>query len=204
MGEIELGVEPKSRQERRALFVALWLNIALAASLMAAGVFGDSSGLIANALDNASDATVYAISFYAVKRGPYWKARAAQFSGTMLLLLCAGVLVDVIRRFVLGAQPIGAIMIAMSLVAAVTNLVCLRVLRALRHDDVNLRAAWTFSVNDLLSNIGVLAAAVLVAWLGHSWPDLVVGLAIAGVAAKGGIEILSDAQRTLRGSKATP
>ena len=145
MGKDEPILEPKSRQDRRALFVALCLNIALAAGLMAAGVFGDSSGLIANALDNASDATVYAISYYAAKRGQYWKARAAQFSGAMLLLLCAGVVADVVRRFVSGAQPIGTIMIAMSLVAAVINLVCLRVLRALRHDDVNLRAAWTFS-----------------------------------------------------------
>lgn len=57
------------------------------------------------------------------------------------------------------------------------------------------RMRWTFSINDLLANLGVLAAGRLVAWLGRAWPDVVVGLAIALLAAKGGIEILSDARR---------
>ena len=38
---------------------------------------------------------------------------------------------------------------------------------------------WTFSTNDLLANVGVLAAGLLVAWLGRPWPDLAVGFAIA-------------------------
>lgn len=192
--------EPRTEDERRALRTALWLNVGLSASLLVAGLLADSSGLLANALDNTSDAVVYAISLYAVSRGARWKTRAATLSGVMLLVLAAGVLADVARRFVAGAEPVGGIIIGMTVVAAIVNVACLRVLHGTRGDDVNLRAAWTFSINDLASNLGVLVAGVLVAWLGRPWPDLVVGLLIALVAAKGGVEILADARRTRRAS----
>lgn len=65
-----------------------------------------------------------------------------------------------------------------------------------------MRAAWTFSINDLVANVGVLVAGLLVAWLGQAWPDLVVGFAIALVAAKGGTDILMDARRTARANGA--
>lgn len=188
--------EPKSAAERRVLGIALWLNLGLVATLGAAGVAAASSGLIATAADNLSDAAVYALSYYAVTRGRRWKVRAARLSGAMLLVLSLAVLADVVRRFIFGAEPVSAIMIVMSVVAALVNVASLRVLRPLHTSDVNLRAAWTFSINDLVANLGVLAAGVLVAWSGQSWPDLLAGLAIAFVAAKGGREILADARRT--------
>jgi len=46
---------------------------------------------------------------------------------------------------------VGVAMITITLVAAGVN------------------TAWTFSVNDLLANAGVLAAGLLVAWLGEAW-----------------------------------
>jgi len=114
----------------------------------------------------------------------------------MLLVLAAAVLVDVGRRTLGGAEPVGVAMITITVVAAGVNIACLKLLNRVRSADVNLRAAWTFSVNDLLANAGVLAAGLLVAWLGRAWPDLVVGLAIALFAAKGGLDILRDARRT--------
>lgn len=191
------GVAQPAR-ERHALLIAFWLNVCLAGSLLLTGIIGDSSGLIANALDNASDAAVYVISFYAVTRGPLWKIRAARVSGVMLLVLCGTVIADVVRRFISGAEPVSAVMIAMTAVAVIVNVVSLRVLRDLDRKDVNLRATWTFSINDVLSNLGVLVAGILVARLHRAWPDLVVGLAIAALAAKGGAEILLDARRTAK------
>lgn len=182
--------------ERRALATALWLNVGLSATLMTTGIIGDSSGLIANALDNTSDAAVYAIGYYATTRGARWKARAAKLSAIMLVALSILVLGDVVRRLFGGSEPGTMLMIAMSIVAAIVNVVSLRVLRQHRREGVHLRAAWTFSINDFISNLGVLAAAILVAWLERPWPDLVIGLAIAVVVGRGGFEILRDVRRT--------
>ena len=186
----------ESAQQRRVLLQVLILNVLLSSSLAAAGIFADSSGLIANALDNASDSAVYAISYFAVGGSPRRKTVAASISGGMLLVLAIAVMVDAVRRVVVGAEPVSIVMVAMSIVAAGINLWCLRLLHRLQLTDVNLRAAHTFSVNDFISNIGVVVAAGLVAWTGRFWPDVVVGLAIAVVVGKGGIDILRDARRS--------
>ena len=186
------------KAERRTLWIVLLLNLVLAAAFGVAGVLGDSSALIANGLDNASDGIVYGISLFALNRPPKWKDAAAGVSGVLLLLFAAGVLFDVGRRYLQGSEPIGPTMMAMAFVAAVVNYVCLRLLQRLKQPDVNLRAATTFSFNDFISNGGILVGGALVLWTGRNWPDLVVGLATALIAFKGGVEILRDAWRDAR------
>lgn len=190
--------------ERKTLWIVLLLNLAIAAGFLSAGIFGDSSALIANGVDNLSDAVVYALSLLALSHGIVWKTRAATASGVMLLLFAVGILFDVIRRYVQGSEPVGVTMMAMSAVAAVVNYICLRLLQRIRKPDVNLRAATTFSFNDFISNGGILIAGMLVLWLGTNWPDLVVGFATALIATKGGIEILRDARREARENKEEP
>lgn len=183
-------------RERRTLLYVLLLNVVLTVSLAIGGYFADSSALVANAVDNASDAAVYGLSYIAVGRSQRWRISAAMLSGILLLLLAGGVVIEIIRRFTGGAEPMGGAMIAMAIVALIINAWCLRLLAAVRKDNVNLRAAWTFSVNDFLSNFGVIVAGVLVWWLGRTWPDLVVGAAVAVMAGYGGIEILKDAKES--------
>ena len=184
-----------SHTEKSTLWIVLVLNVAIAAAFLIAGGLGDSSALIANGLDNASDAVVYGLSLIAFSRGEQWKRRAASFSGIMLLIFAAGVLFDVGRRYIQGSEPIGITMMSMSAVAGVVNYICLRMLQRIENPDVNMRAATTFSFNDFISNGGILVAGVLVWWLGSNWPDLLVGFATAMIAVKGGIEILRDAHR---------
>ena len=194
-------IECKTQEQRRALLQVLALNVLLSVAFAATGLAADSSALIANALDNASDSAVYIISYFALRRSPRWKSAAAQVSGILLLVFAAGVLADAVRRFLSGSEPLGGIMIAMAPIAAVINIVCLRILQRLRSADVNMRAATTFSFNDFVSNTGILIAGGLVAWTGRSWPDLLVGAAIAAVALKGGLEILGEARRSREGNK---
>ena len=42
---------------------------------------------------------------------------------------------------------------------------------------------------------GILVAGGLVMWLDQAWPDLVVGMLVAAIAVKGGIEILRSAKK---------
>ena len=171
--------------------VLLW-NLGLFSGLGVAGWMADSSALLANALDNGSDAAVYLLSYIAIDRRPAWKRGAASVSGVVLLLFAAAVMADVVRRWLYGAEPLGPVMMVLALVAAAINMWCLVLLRRIRSDDVNMKAAETFSLNDFISNGGVIVAGGLVLWLGTSWPDLVAGALIAAVAFKGGIEILKS------------
>ena len=189
------GAKSSDQQQRHTLLLVLVLNALLFVGLGAGGILADSSALLANAVDNGADSVVYLISFLAVGRALSWKRGAARLSGVLLLLFAAGVVIDVGRRWWFGAEPVGWTMMGMALVAAVVNLVCLLLLKRVTSDDVNMEAAETFSLNDFAANGGILVAGGLVLWLDQAWPDLVVGLLVAALAIKGGVEILRNAAR---------
>ena len=185
-------VDAGSPEKRKTLWVVLWLNVAIAIGFFAVGYFADSNALLANGLDNSSDAIVYALSLLALTRSRTWKRGAARFSGIMLLIFSAGVIFDTYRRFVEGSDPGGMLMMAMAFVAGLVNLYCLRLLQKVENKDVNMRAATTFSFNDFISNGGIIIAGIVVLITGANWPDLVVGIAVACIALYGGVQILRD------------
>ena len=184
-----------SADKRKTLWLVLALNVAIAAGFFVTAFLGDSNALLANGVDNSSDAVVYALSLLALTRSRRWKRGAARFSGVMLLIFAVGVMADAVQRYLNGSTPGGALMIGMAIVAAVVNLWCLRLLNKLKNKDVNLRAATTFSFNDFVSNGGIVLAGIAVMLTGANWPDLSVGIAVACIAVYGGIEILRDAHK---------
>jgi len=196
-------INPDTPEKRKTLWIVLWLNVAIAIGFFAVGYFADSNALLANGLDNSSDAFVYVLSLLALTRSRKWKRGAARFSGIMLMVFAAGVVADAIRRFLEGSDPGGIMMMAMAAVAAVVNLICLRLLQNLNGKGVNLRAATTFSFNDFISNGGIIVAGIVVMLTGANWPDLLVGIAVAGIALYGGVDILRDAHRDVHDQKNT-
>lgn len=179
--------------KRSALWIVFWLNVSIAVGFFITGYLANSSALFANGLDNSSDAAVYGLSLFALLRSRKWKRGAARLSGILLLVFAVGIVADAVRRYLQGSEPVGAIMMGMAVVAAIVNLISLRLLRSLENQDVNLRAATTFSLNDFVSNGGIVLAGIGVMVLKQNWPDLIVGLAVGAIAVYGGITILREA-----------
>lgn len=84
-------------------------------------------------------------------------------------------------------------MMAMAAVNAALNIVCLRLLKRHRGEDVNFKASAIFTSNDSVVNLAIVLSGALVMWWGSNVPDLVLGLIVCGIAANGGREILSEA-----------
>jgi Co/Zn/Cd efflux system component len=59
----------------------LVINALMFLVILAAAVYGDSTALLADSLDNLGDALTYGLSLYAVTRGAVAKARVALFKG---------------------------------------------------------------------------------------------------------------------------
>lgn len=186
-------LEEADALERRTLWSLLAINASMFVVEAVAGWLWESTGLIADSLDMLADATVYGIGLYAVGRPLMAKARAAFASGVSQIALGIGVLGDVARRFLVGSDPISALMIAVGAVALVANVTCLLLIAKHRQGGVHMRASWIFSKNDVIANLGVIFSGALVIVLGSRFPDLVIGAAIATIVIRGGFEILREA-----------
>lgn len=188
--------------ERRTFKWVLGINFTQVVMAGTVGMVADSTGLLGAALDNLADAAVYVVSLYAVGRTIGAKARAARLSGVVLIGLALGLLVEVIRRFLTGSDPVGPAMIVTAVANAATNLLCLRLLRSHREHGVHLKASWIFTTNDMLANIGIVVSGIAVMVLNSPLPDLLIGLVVVGIILKGGRDILEEARAAHRG--ATP
>jgi cation diffusion facilitator family transporter len=184
----------RTDQERHVLSIAFALNVAMAVIGGVAGLIAQSTGLLADALDMLSDATAYAIALIAIGRSALFKVRAATLSGSILLALGVGVLVEVGRRLVYGAEPLSEWMIGTALLSLVVNLTVLRLLAPMRSGEVHLRATWLFTRADVVANLGVILAGLLILWYGVPYPDFVIGTLIGLYVIKEAIEILRDAR----------
>ncbi len=190
--------EAKDAGERRILVIALALNALMAVVGGVAGWIGQSTGLLADALDMLSDAAAYAIGLAAIGRSARFKANAATASGIALLVLGLGLLFEVIRRISAGAEPESGWMIATATLSLAVNLTVLRLLAPLKQGEVHLRATWIFTRADVIANVGVIAAGVLVLLLGSPYPDYVIGSLIGLYVVKEAVEILSEARKARR------
>lgn len=180
--------------QKTVLMVLLAINGVMFVVEIVLGIYSQSTSLIADSLDMLADATVYSIGLYAVGKTARHKARAAYISGVFQIGLGAIVIIDVMRRFILGSEPESIIMILVGMAALLANVVCLKLISKHRNGEVHMRASWIFSKNDVLANLGTIIAGVLVFYLGSRLPDLVIGCMIALLVIKGGLAIIKDAK----------
>ncbi|MCL4806173.1 MAG: cation transporter [Thermoanaerobaculia bacterium] len=181
---------PEARDEAGTLRILLAINAALFLVEIVAGWLAQSTGLIADSLDMLADAFVYGLALWAVARSSGAKLRAAHASGILQALLAAGVFVDVARRWVVGSAPEPLAMIGISTLALAANVSCLLLLARHRQGGAHMKASWIFSTNDVLANLGVMAAGALVEATGSRLPDLVIGTLVAALVLLGAVRIL--------------
>ena len=194
-------VEIKDASQKRVLYWLLGINAVMFFVEMTVGILADSTALIADSMDMLADAVVYGIGIYAVGKSILHKAKAAQISGYFQLLLGVIILIDITRRLFLGSEPISSLMIGMGFIALIANVACLVIIRNHKNDEVHMRASWIFSANDVIANMGVIIAGVLVVWLDSRVPDLVIGCIVSIVVLRGAWMILKDAKQEVLNSE---
>jgi cation diffusion facilitator family transporter len=202
MSDCGCHAQAKNAAERRVLWIALTLNAAMAVIGGLAGWIGQSTGLLSDALDMLTDAAAYGIGLAAIGRAARFKANAAMLTGTVLLMLGIGVLFEVGRRVLYGAEPLSAWMIGAAALSLAVNVTVLRLLAPLKSGEVHLRASWICTQADVVANLGVIAAGLLVLWLASPYPDYIIGTLIGLYVVKEAIEILRDARAARQSSMA--
>ena len=188
------------RDQRRVLIIVMAINFVMFAVEFSGGLVAGSSALMADSVDMFGDAFVYALSLYALNRGPRWEAGAAIAKGVIILFFGILVIAEIASKIVNGVPPSSSLMLLFGTLALTANLTCLALLWRFRRLNVNMSSTFECSRNDVISNVGVLAAAGLVALSGTAWPDIVVGGIIAILFLRSAWRVLAEAIPAYRGA----
>jgi cation diffusion facilitator family transporter len=184
--------------QRRVLVIVLLLNAAMFVIEFGGGLLAGSAALMADSVDMLGDASVYAISLYAMSRSQRWKAGAAFGKGLFILGLGLGVAFEIAAKLRTGVPPQSGLMLGFATLALAVNLVCLRLLWRFRSLDVNMSSTVACSRNDVIANGGVIIAALAVAATGSAWPDIAVATVVAALFLRAALGMMAESWPLLR------
>lgn len=197
MSDCGCEVEVTDKEQKGVLISLLAINGFMFLFEIGIGWFAQSTGLIADSMDMLADAIVYAIGLYAIGKSLQHKANAALISGYFQGILGLIILIDIVRRIIVGSEPVSVLMMGVGFIALLANIYCLRLIDKHKDGEVHMRASWIFSKNDVIANTGVILGGLLVWLLNSRWPDLVIGSLISLVILNGARHIILDARSEL-------
>ena len=191
-----------SPRYRRVLWVALFINLAMFAIEIGAGVTSGSVSLLADAIDFFGDAANYGVTLVVLSMGALWRTRAAILKAASMIAFGVFVLARAAWVFKQGSTPEALTMGTIGTLALLANVAVAVMLYAWRDGDANMRSVWLCSRNDAMGNIAVMLAALGVFGTGSAWPDLMVAAVMGGLALTSGWQVLRQSQREMAGHRA--
>ena len=182
----------ENTNQRKLLWSVLAINFSFFIIEMTTGLISQSMGLVADSLDMLADSLVYGISLFAVGGTLIRKKRSAKIAGYFQIVLAFIGFIEVVRRFI-GEErlPDFSIMIVVSIFALLANGICLYILHQSKSkEEAHMKASMIFTSNDVVINLGVIIAGILVNWLNSSKPDLIIGTIVFVLVIQGALRIL--------------
>lgn len=182
----------ENANQKKLLWTVLAINFAFFLIEMTTGLISKSIGLVADSMDMLADSFVYGISLFAVGGTLTRKKQIANLSGYFQIALAIIGFVEVLRRF-FGTEklPDFSAMIVVSIFALIANSICLYILQKSKSkEEAHMKASMIFTSNDVIINLGVIIAGILVNRLDSNKPDLIIGTIVFGLVIQGAMRIL--------------
>src|SRR3989338_2643497 len=177
---------------KKVLFLVLFINLGMFFVEVVGGLTAHSNALLADSLDMLGDAFVYGISIAVLFKHPSVRAKGSLVKGIMMLLLGLSVVGENIFKIINPVIPIGETITTIGLLALFANAASFLLLFRHKAEDLNIRSAWICSRNDVIANIEVIIAGILVARFNSMWPDVTVGLIIAFIVIQSSLRIIKE------------
>jgi Co/Zn/Cd efflux system component len=180
------------------LLKVLWINAAMFLVIAGAALYGKSTALLSDSLDNLGDALTYGLSLYVVSQSGQAKARVALFKGGLIFLGASIVIGQVAWKLIYPVLPSYEVMSAFSLAGLAANGLCLWLLWRHRAEDINMSSVFECSRNDIASNLSVFLAAGGVWFFQSGWPDIVVASLLTLLLLRSSARVIRGALKELR------
>ena len=189
--EVDIVLNEPETNQSRLLWSVLIINFIFFLIEMSTGIISNSMGLVADSLDMLADSFVYGLSLLAVGGTVLKKKRIAKYAGYFQLILATIGVIEVIRRFLgFEALPVFSTMIIVSIFALIANGICLYLLHKSKSKEAHMRASMIFTSNDVIINLGVIIAGIMVNWSNSGLPDLLIGIIVFALVIQGAFRIL--------------
>ncbi|HJR42145.1 MAG TPA: cation diffusion facilitator family transporter [Gemmatimonadaceae bacterium] len=182
--------DPRGGDHLRRLRIALGITLAILVAEVVGGVLSRSLALIADAGHVLTDAAALALSlfvlWFARRAHPphrtfgYWRLEilAAFLNGATLLLLCAWIIWEAVRRL-RQPEPIEAgLMFGVAMAGMAANMIAAWILHPASTANLNIRGAYLHVIGDLLGSLATVVAAVLILLTGWLPADPIASLAV--------------------------
>ncbi len=182
----------ENTNQKNLLWTVLAINFIFFMLEMATGLISRSMGLVADSLDMLADSFVYGISLFAVGGSLMRKKKIAKLAGFFQITLAFIGFWEVLRRFFTDEQlPEFSTMIIVSILALIANGISLYLMQKSKSkNEAHMKASLIFTSNDIIINLGVIVAGILVNWLNSSKPDLIIGSVVFILVIQGAFRIL--------------
>ncbi|PFG41951.1 Co/Zn/Cd efflux system component [Isoptericola jiangsuensis] len=173
------GTDDLARRLRRTVAVVAALNFAYFFVEVGVALAAGSVSLLADSVDFLEDTAVNVLIFVAL--GWPLRRRAVMGKAMSVIILVPALFAgwEVAGRFADPTAPAVVPVVVASVGAVLVNGTAAWLLARVRHGGGSLsRAAFLSARNDVLVNVAVIVMALVTAWTGSGWPDLVLGCGI--------------------------
>jgi Co/Zn/Cd efflux system component len=163
-----------------------------------------SVSLFADSIDFLEDASVNLLIMLGLGWSLRQRAQLGMALAAILLVPGLATLWTAWEKFMVPAPPDPVALTLTGAGAMLVNFTCALMLARFRaHGGSLTRAAFLSARNDVLANIAIIAAGLVTAYLWTSaWPDLIVGLGIAGMNVGAAREVWEAAREEHRAASA--
>ena len=183
---------------RRALWVALFLNVIMFVVELGPSWTCGSVSLMADSVDFFGDAVNYGLSLAVLAMVASARSKAALFKAATMGAFGVFVLGKALYNLQAGVTPEPITMGAVGFAALAVNAGVALMLYRFRTGDANMRSVWICSRNDAIGNMAVMLAGVGVFGTGTAWPDLLVAAVMGVLALAGAWTVFKQAREELR------
>jgi len=199
--------------EARALEIrllgAIGLNALIVVAEIVGGLVSGSLALLSDAVHNLSDVVALIIALVARRLGrrppsqrhTYGLGRvevmAALFNSATILVVGTLIIRSAVTRLMQPVPILSGVMLAVAVVGLAANLFSVLLLKGHSHGDLNMQAAMLHLLQDTLSSVAVVVAALLSAWKYGPYLDPIVSILVVVMVLFSGWRLLRDATRVL-------
>ena len=191
------------------LVASIALNAVIVVAEVIGGLVSGSLALLSDAVHNLSDVAALTIAFVARRLGrrppsprhTYGLGRvevmAALFNSATILVVGTLIIRSAVTRLLHPTPVLGGVMLAVASVGLAANLFSVLLLKGHSHGDLNMRAAVLHLLQDTLSSVAVVVAALLSRWKYGSHLDPAVSILVIVMVLLSGWRLLRDVIRVL-------